>query len=203
MGVWPELENTGRKIGYARVSTKDQKLDVQLDALKAMQCDKIYKDHGISGAKSRRPGLDSAMKELREGDVLIVYRLCRLGRSVQHLADSLTQFRNEGIHFCSLSEGINTTTIGGRMVYHIFAAIAEFQRELIIENTLDGLQAARDKGKTLGRPRKLDLHAVVSAHQRMQQEDDMTLDSIADLLHVSPSTVSRAFRRYGLASIQY
>ena len=140
---FPSVEVTGRRIGYARVSTADQKLRMQLDGLKAAQCDEIFKDHGISGGKASRPGLDQALKTLRRGDALVVFKLDRLSRSVQHLSDLLVRLGNEGIHFCSLAEGINTTTPGGKLVYHLFAAFAEFQRDVISENTALGSEALR------------------------------------------------------------
>jgi len=133
----------GRIIGYARVSMSDQKLDHQLDLLEKVGCHKVFCDHGVSGGKARRDGLDKALEYLGTDDVLVVYKLDRLGRSVLHLSDLITRFDNQGIHFCSLSEGIDTTTSGGKLVFHIFAAMAEFHRDLIRENTLSGLEAAR------------------------------------------------------------
>lgn len=130
MSVWTGLEIPGRKIGYARVSTTDQKLDMQLDALNGSGCEQIFTDHGVSGAKASRPGLDEALEVMQPGDAIVVYKLDRLGRSVQHLSDLLVRLRGEGIHFCSLSEGINTTTPGGKLVFHMFSSIAEFQRDL-------------------------------------------------------------------------
>lgn len=186
-----------RKIGYARVSTPDQKLDMQLDALNAAVCDEIFTDHGVSGATAGRPGLDKALRTIQPGDVLMVFKLDRLGRSVLHLADLLTRFENEEIHFCSLSEGINTTTPGGKLVYHVFSAVAEFQRDLIRENTVHGLQAARERGKRLGRPLLLNEYAVVEAH-RLYCQQSVPIPELAGRLRVSPSTVSRAFKRYGL-----
>jgi DNA invertase Pin-like site-specific DNA recombinase len=193
----PEFEHSARKIGYARVSTADQKLDMQLDALNAAGCDEIFTDHGVSGAKAKRPGLDKALAALEPGNALVVFKLCRLGRSVLHLTDLLTRFKNENIHFVSLSEGINTTTPGGKLVYHIFASMAEFQRDLIRENTIHGLQAARDRGQKLGRPYALDEYAVLGAHRRIEQEGVSTAD-MARVLNVSHSTMKRALLRMGL-----
>jgi len=192
-----EFEHSVRKIGYARVSTAEQKLDMQLDALNAAGCDEIYTDHGISGAKAKRPGLDKALAALAPGNALVVFKLCRLGRSVLHLTDLLTRFKNENIHFVSLSEGINTTTPGGKLIYHIFASMAEFQRDLIRENTIHGLQAARDRGQKLGRPYALDEYAILGAHRRIEQEGASTAD-MARVLNVSHSTMKRAFERFGL-----
>ena len=126
MSVWPMIECPGRKIGYARVSTKDQKLRMQREALEAVNCDLIFEDHGVSGAKGSRPGLDAMLEALHHGDSVIVFKLDRLGRSVLHLADLLVRFQDSGVHFVSLSEGINTTTPGGKLVFHIFSAVAEF-----------------------------------------------------------------------------
>ena len=124
MTIWPMIAAPGRKIGYARVSTKDQRLRMQRDGLNAAGCDLIFEDHGVSGKESSRSGLDTMLAELRAGDTVVVFKLDRLGRSVLHLADLLVRFQKDGIHFCSLSEGINTTTPGGKLVYHLFSALA-------------------------------------------------------------------------------
>ena len=190
-------EESVQKIGYARVSTSNQKLDMQLDALSAAGCNQVFYDHGESGAKANRPGLDEALSALRPGSALVVFKLCRLGRSVLHLSDLLTRFKSDQIHFVSLSEGINTDTPGGKLVFHIFASMAEFQRDLIRENTVHGLQAARDRGQKLGRPFALDEYAVFDAYQRIAQED-VTISDMARSLDVSYSTMKRAFERFGL-----
>ena len=202
---WPGPEATpdsphGLRSGYARVSTEDQRLDLQLDALARAGCDQVFHDHGVSGAKAARPGLDAAMKQLIEGDVLIVYKLDRLGRSVLHLADLLTRMDSQGIHFCSLSEGINTTTPGGRLVYHVFAAVAEFVREMIRENTINGLAAARARGSKIGRPLLMDDARILEAHRYMHQEDK-PLDQVAARFGVSKSTLIRALSRLDLALV--
>ena len=197
MTPWPDIDSQGRKVGYARVSTKDQKLRMQLDALNAVGCDPIFEDHGVSGAKGSRPGLDAMLTNLRTGDSVVVFKLDRLGRSVLHLADLLVRFQNEGIHFVSLSEGINTTTPGGKLVFHIFSAVAEFQREIIVENTMAGIDAARRNGKRIGRPPKLTLDDIAEAHRQIMQ-DRNGMDDIASLYDVHPRTVIRAFEREGL-----
>lgn len=194
MSVWPHIDCAGRKIGYARVSTQDQKLRMQLDGLKAVGCDLIFEDHGVSGAKSSRPGLDKMLAELKPGDSVIVFKLDRLGRSVLHLADLLVRFRNENIHFCSMSEGINTTTPGGKLVYHLFSAFAEFQRDIIVENTIEGMNAARRRGKHLGRPYALDEYAIVEAH-RCYMQDKTSKKELAARCGVSRITLDRAFHR--------
>ena len=199
MSIWPQLETGGRRIGYARVSTADQRLDMQLDALAAVGCEPVFSDHGVSGAKASRPDLDAALKAVRAGDVFVVFKLDRLGRSVLHLADLLTRFHAEGVHFCSLSEGINTTTPGGKFVFHVFSAVAEFQRDMIHENTVSGLKAARERGKRLGRPPALDERSVLEAHRAVMQ-GGITVTEAARRIGASRATLSRSFERLGLAT---
>ena len=134
------------KIGYARVSTHDQNLDLQKDALEKAGCQKIFVDE-ISGTVAKREGLEKAKEILRQGDVLIVWRLDRLGRSIRDLIDWVTSLEEEGIGFKSLQESIDTTTSSGKLVFHIFAALAEFERNLIRERTKAGLEAARSRGR--------------------------------------------------------
>ncbi|MEM6410172.1 MAG: recombinase family protein [Pseudomonadota bacterium] len=200
MMPWPEhIRTTGtqRLIGYARVSTSGQKLDLQLDALSRAGCDEVFRDRGVSGAKASRPGLDAALRSLVEGDVLVVYKLDRLGRSVLHLADLVTRLDTKGVHFCSLTEGINTTTPGGKLVFHVFAAVAEFHRDLIRENTINGQAAARRRGKHIGRPRMMDEAAIIEAHRLLCQEGN-SVDATAAHFRVSRSTLLRALDRMGL-----
>src|ERR671932_1719819 len=140
-------------IGYARVSTNEQNLDLQRDALERAGCDLIFDDH-VSGIKARRPGLEQALSHLRAGDTLVVWRLDRLGRSLRHLIDTVTDLQERGIGFKSLTESIDTTTSGGRLVFNIFASLAEFEREIIRERTLAALQSARARGRKGGRPKK-------------------------------------------------
>lgn len=191
--VWPDINTDGRRIGYARVSTKDQKLRMQRDALQSVHCDLIFEDHGVSGSKASREGLDSLLAEAQAGDTVIVFKLDRLGRSVLHLADLLVRFRNEDIHFCSICEGINTTTPGGKLVYHLFSAFAEFQRDIIVENTQAGLDAARKRGKRLGRPPVLDIETLLDA-QRLIAQDGLTITEAARRIGTSRSTLSRKLR---------
>ena len=129
-------------VGYARVSTTEQDSTLQTDALKAAGCEKIFQDKA-SGAKTERPGLNDAMEFMRRGDSLVVWRLDRLGRSLKHLLETVSLLEKEGIGFQSLQESIDTTTSGGRLIFHIFGALAEFERNLIRERTMAGLQAAR------------------------------------------------------------
>lgn len=194
----PSIEVTGRLVGYARVSTRDQKLRMQIDALKAVQCERIFKDHGVSGGKASRPGLHKALQSLKRGDALVVLKLDRLGRSVQHLSDLLVRLGEEGIHFCSLAEGINTTTPGGKLVFHLFAAFAEFQRDIIRENTALGLAAARRRGAKGGRPHRLDEAALAECHHQVTQLG-IPIGRVAQSRNVCHATITRGFRRAGLA----
>jgi DNA invertase Pin-like site-specific DNA recombinase len=143
------------RIGYARVSTGDQNLDLQRDALKAARCGKIVEDTA-SGGKARRSGLDRVRELLRQGDVLVVWRLDRLGRSLRHLIELMGELEAAGIGFQSVTEAIDTTTPGGKLVFHVFGALAEFERNLIRERTRAGLDAARARGRKGGRAKKLD-----------------------------------------------
>ncbi|MFV0513436.1 MAG: recombinase family protein [Jhaorihella sp.] len=190
MSVWPEIQTVGRRVGYARVSTKDQKLRMQLDALQAARCDLIFEDHDVSGGNASRSGLNRMLSDLQTGDTVIVFKLDRLGRSVLHLADLLVRFRNEEIHFCSICEGINTTTPGGKLVYHLFSAFAEFQRDVIIENTKAGLDATRRRGTRLGRPYSLKPEEVLLAQELIAQSD-ISIAEAARRLQVSRATLSR------------
>jgi DNA invertase Pin-like site-specific DNA recombinase len=141
-------------IGYARVSTHDQTLNLQLDRLKEAGCEKIFTDH-ISGTKAERPGLADALSHLRTGDTLEVWRLDRLGRSLRHLIDTITGLEAQGIGFRSLQENIDTTTSSGKLIFHIFGSLAEFERDLIRERTQAGLEAARSRGRVGDRPKAL------------------------------------------------
>src|SRR3954467_9862222 len=141
-------------IGYARISTQDQNLDLQRDALKQAGCEQIYTDR-VSGTKAERKGLTEALSHLRSGDTLVVWGLDRLGRSLRHLIDTVTELQEREIGFKSLQESIDTTTSGGKLVFHIFGALAEFEREIIRERTNAGLTAARARGRNDGRPKKL------------------------------------------------
>src|ERR687891_507227 len=141
-------------IGYARVSTGEQTLDLQLDALKAARCSKVYTETA-SGAKADRPMLDEVLGYLRKGDTLVVWRLDRLGRSLQHLIEVVAALAERGIGFKSLAEQIDTTTPGGKLIFHVFGALAEFERDLIRERTHAGLAAARARGRNGGRPGEL------------------------------------------------
>ena len=176
-------------IGYARVSTEEQNLDSQRDNLKAAGCEKIFTDH-ISGTKARRPGLEEALSHLRAGDTLVVWRLDRLGRSLRHLIDTVTDLQERGVEFKSLTEAIDTTTSGGKLVFHIFGALAEFEREIIRERTRAGLTAARYRGKLGGRRKKLTAKQLEMAHS-LYDNKTHTVDEICKTLGIGRTTFYR------------
>ncbi len=192
---------SGKLIGYARVSTCEQKLDIQLNALKQAGCKSVFQDHGLSVALVDRPGLDKALRALAAGDTLVVYELDRLGRSVLHLADLITRLDANGIQFCSLTEGIDTTTPGGKLVFHVFAAVAEFSRNLIRENTCAGLRAARERGAQIGRPRCLTDEQVVEAQSYMRDRGKSPIE-VAERFGVSASTLRRSIRRVEASDVE-
>ena len=151
-------------IGYARVSTDEQNLDLQRDALQKADCELIFEDQ-VSGTKARRPGLEDALSHLCSGDTLVVWRLDRLGRSLRHLIETVNMLQERGVGFKSLQESIDTTTSGGKLVFHIFGALAEFEREIIRERTKAGLEAARSRGRHGGPKYKLNQNQVAMARQ--------------------------------------
>ena len=165
-------------IGYARVSTIDQNLDLQLDALTRAGCEKVFKDEGISGAKAKRPGLEQTLKTLKRGDHLIVWKLARLGRSLRHLIDLITSFEEKGIGFTSISDGIDTTTPIGKLFFHLSGACAEYERNINSERTKAGMAAAKARGVKMGRPRKPDDHQ----QQEIAKFDSERLDATARAL---------------------
>ena len=180
-------------LGYARVSTGDQDTRLQHDALQAAGCYRIFTDTA-SGSLQSRPELDKLLDQLRPGDTLVVWRLDRLGRSIRHLIDQLSELQDRGIEFRSLQENIDTTTSGGRLVFHIFASLAEFERDLIRERTNAGLAAARARGRTGGRPPLLTKDKLATA-RKLYDQQDMTVAQIGEVLGVSRSTIYRALRR--------
>lgn len=177
-------------IGYARVSTTEQNLDLQKDALKAAGCSRIFTDQ-LSGSKADRPGLKQAMDYLREGDTLVVWRLDRLGRSLQHLIDTVKVLQERQIDLIVLQEKIDTTSAGGRLFFHIFGALAEFERDLIRERTQAGLLAARARGRTGGRPPAMTPEKVAMARQLMADPAN-SITKICHALGVSRATLYRA-----------
>lgn len=178
---------TGALIGYARVSTKDQRLDRQTTQLTDAGCIRIFADKA-SGKNADREELTKALDYLRPGDTLVVPSLDRLARSLQDLITIVADLRRHGVGFRSLKEALDTTTPGGRLVFHVFAALAEFIRELIVEGTNEGLAAARARGQRLGRPPAMTPEQIRHARALLTQPD-ATVSSIARLLGVSRATV--------------
>src|SRR2546421_7674425 len=179
-------------IGYARVSTHEQLLDLQLDALHKASCDsdRTYTDK-ISSRKADRPKLAKALEQLRAGDTLVVWRLDRLGRSLRHLIDTLTELDTRGIGFKSLTENIDTTTPGGKLIFHIFGALAEFERDLIRERTNAGLAAARARGRRGGRPKAFADPAKLRMARTLFADKQRSIGDICKALGVSRSTLYR------------
>lgn len=176
-------------VGYARVSTQDQNLDLQRDALTKAGCERIFEDVA-SGARSERDGLKEALGFLREGDVLVVWKLDRLGRSLKHLIEVVQGLDQRKIGFRSLQENIDTTTSGGRLVFHVFGALAEFERDLIRERTRAGLASARARGRMGGRPRALDAKKAAIA-QTLRDDPERTVKEICETLGISQATFYR------------
>jgi DNA invertase Pin-like site-specific DNA recombinase len=207
-GSWAALQAAGTEedwpigdllstmlIGYARVSTHDQTLNLQQDALHKAGCDRIFTDIA-SGAKTERKGLEQALSYVRKGDTFVVWRLDRLGRSLPHLIATMTALEERGIGFKSLTENIDTTTSGRKLIFHIFGSLAEFERNLIRERTIAGLTAARARGRKGGRPK-----ALTPEQQRIAQAlyDDPN-NSIADIcrtLKISKATLYRYIQTRG------
>ncbi len=177
------------KIGYSRVSTQDQNLDLQHDALRQAGCEKFFEDVA-SGAKDERRGLLAAIEFARAGDTLVVWKLDRLGRSLKHLIETVNLLQQRDVGFASLQENIDTTTSGGKLVFHVFGALAEFERELICERTNAGLKAARARGKQGGRPQKLTAKQIEIANTLMN-DPTVSIDSICKTLGVSRPTLYR------------
>ncbi|MDY6895655.1 MAG: recombinase family protein [Thermotogota bacterium] len=176
-------------IGYARKSTYEQNINLQKDALKNSGCEKIFTDQ-ITGSKADRPGLTKALNMLRRGDTLVVWRLDRLGRSLKHLIEIVENLEEKKIGFKSLQESIDTTTSGGRLIFHIFGALAEFERHLIKERTYAGLNAARARGRLGGRPKKLNNKKKKLAI-KLHNEQKHTVAEIGEMLGVSRMTIYR------------
>jgi DNA invertase Pin-like site-specific DNA recombinase len=182
------------KIGYARVSTSDQHPEAQSDRLTEAGCDKVFTDPGVSGRLARRPEWDACLAYLRDGDTLVTVRLDRIGRSVRNLIDVIEELRGRNIGLTILDQGIDTTTPAGELVFHVFAAIAQFERDLISERTMDGLKAARARGRLGGRKAKL-TPAQVAHARALYDARDKTVQQIADLLKVDRRTIYRTLER--------
>jgi DNA invertase Pin-like site-specific DNA recombinase len=177
-------------VGYARVSTRDQDLELQRAALKEAGCEKIFEEKG-SGGDAGRPELARALEWCREGDVLVVWKLDRLGRSLKDLIDRVGELEERGIGFKSITESLDTTTPGGRLVFHVFGALAQFERELIRERTMAGLKAARARGRKGGRPKKMDEKTVALARELLSNQE-RTVEEVCGILGVGRTTLYRA-----------
>jgi len=173
-------------IGYARISTADQNLDLQKDALLAAGCERIYTDIA-SGAKAQRPGLDDALQYCRPGDTLAVWKLDRLGRSLPHLVDTVHDLVARTVGFKSLQENIDTTTSGGKLIFHIFASLAEFERDIIRERTNAGLSAARARGRKGGRPKGVD-EKKKKAALSLKKDPERSIKEICEIVGISRNT---------------
>lgn len=176
-------------IGYARVSTQEQDPALQHDALAQAGCDKVFTEKA-SGAQRDRPQLIAALEYMREGDTLVVWKLDRLARSLRQLVETVEMLEERRIGFRSLTEAIDTTTPGGKLIFHIFASLAEFERDIILERTKAGLAAARARGKVGGRPPALD-HTDLAAAKALLRDPEITVEEAARRVGVSPSTLYR------------
>lgn len=176
-------------VGYCRVSTDDQVLDLQKDALVQAGCEKIFEDT-CSGAKSDRPGLSTALEYVRAGDVLVVWRLDRLGRSLKHLIETVESLGDRQVGFRSLSESIDTTNAGGRLVFHLFGAMAEFERALIRERTMAGLASARARGRLGGRPKALTAKQIAIA-KTLAADPNQSIQELCEHLGIGRTTYYR------------
>lgn len=175
-------------IGYARVSTQDQNLDLQVDALRKVGCERIFFDK-ISGSTADRPQLSKALNACEHGDTLVVWRLDRLGRSLKHLVLAVSELGERGVGFKTCCDGIDTTTSAGRLVFHIFAALAEFERCLIKERTIAGLEAARQRGRKGGRPLSMNAKKIAAATDLIRSGTSKR--DVARILGISESTLWR------------
>ncbi len=173
-------------IGYARVSTQEQSIDLQSDNLNKVGCEKIFTDVA-SGAKTQRPGLDEAIKFCRKGDTLVVWKLDRMGRSMSHLIETIKQLESLEVSFWSLTEKIDTTTPGGRLVFHLFSSLAEFERDLIRERVQAGLRSARARGRKGGRPPVSDETKAMA--QALMADKNLSIKQICDRLEIAKSTL--------------
>jgi DNA invertase Pin-like site-specific DNA recombinase len=187
------------KIGYARVSTKDQNLNLQLDALQQAGCEKIFKEK-MSGASADRPELLKLLEHVREGDVIVIWKLDRLGRSLKHLVEIVNDLMSKQVGLLSLNDPIDTTTPQGRLTFNIFASLAEFEREVIRERTKAGLAAARSRGRQGGRPKGLSEKARQKAMiaETLYKEQQLTVQQIAEQLHISKTTLYAYLRSRGV-----
>jgi len=173
-------------VGYARVSTSDQHLALQTDALQSAGCERLFTDT-VSGAKVERPGLTAALHTCRSGDTLVVWKLDRLGRSLPHLVETVRDLVARGVGFKSLQESIDTTTSGGKLIFHLFASLAEFERDLIRERTHAGLSAARARGRKGGRPKGVDAKKQKAA-LALKKEGAHSVREICEIVGIARNT---------------
>jgi DNA invertase Pin-like site-specific DNA recombinase len=192
------------KIGYARVSTREQNLDMQVIALEEAGCERIYEER-VSGAKADRPILNNLIKQLRSGDILVIWKLDRLGRSLRNLVELVQQLIQSQIGLCSLNDPIDTTTSQGRLIFNIFASLAEFERDVIRERTQAGLSAARARGRRGGRPRGLSKQseATACAVETLYKEKKLSVMEICKKLSISKSTLYKYLRCRNVAITYY
>lgn len=180
------------KIGYARVSSDEQHLDMQIDALQAHGCDVIFSDQGISGASFERPGLNRALESAVAGTTIVVWRLDRLGRSLINLISIINNLREAQVQFVSLTESIDTGSPVGRFTFHLIAALAEFERALISERTRAGLASAKNRGKKLGRPRVLNAEQCTRMFELLENHSK---GEVAKIMSIDPRTLGRYMSR--------
>lgn len=176
-------------IGYLRVSTKDQSLDLQRDAMLKAGADRVFADEGVSGSTAQRPGLAQALDYCRPGDTFVVWRLDRLGRNLTHVRDTIQGLREKGVHFRSITEGLTDEGAMGKMMIDILGAFAEFERNVMIERTQAGLAAAHARGSKGGRRKLLDEGKV--AELKKLREQDFTVPRLAEMFHISEPSVYR------------
>jgi DNA invertase Pin-like site-specific DNA recombinase len=181
------------QIGYARISKHEQNKELQLDALNEAGCAKIFTDES-TGSKFDRKGLNDALAYVRAGDTFVVWKLDRAGRSLKHLIDLLNTLREKGVEFVSLTEKIDTTTAGGKLIFHLMGALAEFERDLIRERTSAGLAAARARGRQGGRPRKIK-NGKAALAKSLYADKKHSIDDICETLGVSRSTLYRYMKK--------
>ena len=176
-------------VGYARVSTQDQNLELQNDALEKADCERIFTDK-TTGVSDNKSGLENALDILRKGDTLVVWKLDRLGRSLSHLVELVNDLKEKGIGFRSLQENIDTTSGVGKLIFHIFASLAEFERDLIRERTMAGLESARERGRLGGRPKALN-KTKANLARKLHREKNMTVTEICETLGIGKTTFYR------------
>ena len=176
-------------IGYARVSTQNQNIDLQLDALRKEGCDRVFQDI-CSGSSTSRSGLFQAFDTLKEGDNLVVWRLDRLGRSLTNLVQVIHDLQARDIGFKALQQNIDTTTSGGKLYFHVFASLAEFESDLLRERTMAGLASAKQRGRLGGRPKAMDTKKI-QLGQKLKKNQDLSIKDICSMLDISKSTFYR------------